>query len=212
MVIELFKKVFFTFGYTVFAVTLAWLILFVSISRTSLAILARQNGLEKNKSQLIALANPTNGTNSNGTYKLPEVSTLPTNVFYGLKVIRDYLWLTFSSSSAEKARISLFLADKKMAEMYALIKTQQSSYALEAATGALEKLRYSQRETDKIVNQPEVKAQSTQNLAKAGVAYRQMVESLKSLIDLDQIKYSELTKGLDDFNQEESSKITQQTL
>ena len=99
-----------------------------------------------------------------------------------------------------------------MAEMYALVKSQQGRYALEAAQGAVEKLQYSQKETDKISNQPEARTLSQQNLTKAGLAYRQMVESLKTLIDLDQTKYVVLIKTLDDFNQQQSSKISQETL
>ena len=212
MVIVSLKKLFLTFGYAFFAVILAWVVLFVSLSRMSLTVLANQNGCELSKNRLIALTDTANGSAIDETYKLPEVTTLPNSPFYGLKIIRDYFWLTFSTNPAEKGKIVVFLADKKMAEMYELIKIQQNTAAIDAAEGALEKLNYGEKIIKEIKGNPEARVELRQNMTKAGLAYRHMAESLKTLFDLDQTKYSDLLKGLDDYNQKQATETKQISL
>ncbi len=210
MIIPL-KKIVATFGYSVFAVVMAWVILFVSLSRMSLSVMASQNGCDSARKQLISYVMAADDSQTTQTYKLPTVSVLPTSPWYGLKSIRDYFWLTFSFNPISKSQISLFLADKKMAEMYEMIKLQDPARALQSAQDAVVILENSQTILDGASNQEE-KTTVQRDVVRAGIAYRQMVESLSGMFDLDQTKYSVLLKDLDDWNQKESALIDQKTL
>ena len=199
-------------GYGIAAVLLAWVILFVSFSRVTLSILADQGGCVLAKQQLIPIAAATFADpTKEETYTLPNVSTLPTSPFYGFKVVRDYLWLLFSPDPLAKSKMALFIGDKNVAEMYALIKGQRQNEALQAAIMAKNRLYESGEWLDKSNGPFEERRKVQSDLFRAGLAYRQMVESLKSLFDLDQIKYSVLIKQLDDWNQKQAAKINSQT-
>ena len=56
-----------------------------------------------------------NGTTAVGNYKLPETGMLPDNIFYGMKEIRNDLWVWFSKGQV-KTKMVLLLADKSAAE------------------------------------------------------------------------------------------------
>lgn len=173
--------------------------------------MALQNGCDSARKQLISYVMAADDSQTTQTYKLPTVSVLPTSPWYGLKSIRDYFWLMFSFNPVSKSQISLFLADKKMAEMYEMIKLQDPSRALQSAQDAVVILENSQTILDGASNQEE-KTTVQRDVVRAGVAYRQMVESLSGMFDLDQTKYSVLLKDLDDWNQKESALIDQKTL
>lgn len=206
------KKIVVSFGYGLFAVAMAWLILFVSLSRLSLSVLAKEGGCDSAKQQLIAYTVVTStDSNKDEVYTLPNVSMLPSNIFYGFKSIRDYFWLLFSVDNLAKSKITLFIGDKNMAEMYELIEIQQPNHALESAIRGKNRLIETGNLLEQVTNNIEEKTKVENDLTKAGKAYRQMVESLKPLFDLDQSKYSELIKDLDDWNQKQEEKIKEKS-
>lgn len=191
--------------YALTALGLSGWILIVSLSRMSLAVLAEQSNCEGARNTPIAL-NTAQDTNESVIYKLPTVSTLSNNPFYGLKLIRDVLWVSFSPSSINKSEISHLIADKRMAEMYALIKIDQTGRALDAAKDGFEWLKKS-NEYLKKADPSGRKSSLYLDLSRSGLAYRQMVESLSKMIDLDVEKYSELITNLNSWNENQKADL-----
>lgn len=195
--------------YTFLAGLVAIWILVISLSRISLTNLAEQTGFETARKKPIALTGEVEGVQD--VYKLPNVTTLPTSPLYGLKTIRDWLWVTFSSGNLKKAEISLLVADKKMAEMYALVALPQSVKALEAANDAFDWLIKSRSYLDKATDS-EGKTLLIQDTIRAGDAYGQMVVVLAKMIDLDTDKYHNLTGKLNDWNEKQKTYIKEKSI
>ena len=101
-------------------VGISLLVLAVSVARAGWEIWAKNNNQETQANNLIQFtAVFSDGETAPETYKLPEIGLLPDQMFYGLKKIRDYLWLSFSKGDA-KIKMALLLGDKSMAGLSAL--------------------------------------------------------------------------------------------
>jgi len=139
------------------------------------------------------------GTTAVGNYKLPATGMLPDNMFYGVKEIRNSLWLLFSNGSA-KIKMALLLADKSAAEGGALIEKDEANRAIDAGNEAIDKLEYA----DTLINQIKVADAQTKQLHYqifwAGWAYKEVFLGAENSFDMDTAKYEKLINRLDDWN------------
>ena len=139
------------------------------------------------------------GTTAVGNYKLPETGMLPDNMFYGMKKIRNYLWLSFSQGTA-KIKMALLLGDKSAAEAGALIENGKNNYAFDAGNEAIDKLQYA----DTLINQIKVADAQTKQLHYqifwAGYAYKEVFKKAENSFDLDAVEYTNLINRVGDWN------------
>lgn len=142
------------------------------------------------------------GTTAVGNYKLPETGMLPDNMFYGMKKIRNSLWLLFSHGPG-KIKMAILLADKSAAESEALIAKEEVSTAIEAGNEAVDKLEYAET----LINQIKVADSQTKQLHYqifwAGYAYREVFKEAKDSFDMDITKYENLINRIDDWNKKQ---------
>ena len=71
-------------------------------------------------------------------YYLPYPGLLPGNFFYPLKMVRDKIWLFFTTNNLKRAELYLLFADKKMAAAQALMKEDKKDLATVTANKAEE--------------------------------------------------------------------------
>jgi hypothetical protein len=139
------------------------------------------------------------GTTTVGNYKLPETGRLPNDMFYGIKKIRNYLWLITSKGSA-KIKMALLLADKSAAEGGKLIEKDDNNLAIDAGNEAINKLEYA----DTLINQIKVADAQTKQLHYqifwAGYAYKEVFLKAGNSFNLDTAKYENLINRVDDWN------------
>lgn len=124
------------------------------------------------------------------SYKLPEIGMVSDSPFYIFKKVRDTLWIKFSSESIKKGKISLLLADKKIAEADFLFKENKPELALRCSCEAFEKLKYSQEQIEKSRENNDQIKQIKNQIFWAGLAYEKILE-----------KYQKTIKGLNDWNE-----------
>ena len=139
------------------------------------------------------------GTTTAGNYKLPETGMLPDNMFYGIKEIRNSLWLLFARGEA-KTKTALLLADKSAAEAGALIENDKNDRAIDAGNEAINKLEYA----DTLINQERATDAQTKQLHYqifwAGFAYKAVFDRAQGAFDLDTGKYAQLINRVNDWN------------
>ena len=154
--------------YTILALGVAFFILFVSIARAGLEIASSKDlNLEVRKMEVEVEA-----SGQRFTYKFPQARTLPDDPIYSFKRIRDFLWLNFSGSVINKSDVALFIADKKMAEVQALLSKGKIELALATSRDALNKLKYARS------------IHPTDQNYKAGFAYAKILENYNQKIQM----------------------------
>jgi hypothetical protein len=178
-------------------------ILIISMARAGWEIWASDNNGEIQGNNLVNFtAVFGDGTTTPGTYKLPEAGMLPDNMFYGMKKIRDSLWLAFSQGIA-KTRMALLLADKSIAESKKMMDVGKYDLTIEAGNEAMNKLEYA----DKLINDVKVADAQTKQLHYqifwAGYAYKEVLDKMQDAFDLDTGKYSQLINRINDWNKTE---------
>jgi hypothetical protein len=142
------------------------------------------------------------GTTAVGNYKLPASGILPDNMVYGIKTIRNQLWLLFSRGPA-KTKMALLLADKSASETKELIEEGKINAAIDAGNEAIDKLEYA----DTLVNQ--TKTTDVQNkqvhyqIFWAGYAYEEVFKKIEGTFDLDTTKYANLINRVNDWNKKQ---------
>lgn len=160
---------------------LAFLVLYISLARGSLDLMIKdekENELRKVpiKSEII---------NKDGAitiidYKFPETRTLPTNPFYSIKKVRDYLWISFTKNPADKYRVIMLVADKKMSEVVLMNQqgaekqiivgtTIEAVNQLKLANEGLKKSQLSETEKEKLLVQ----------INQAKYVYKEIIKTLK---------------------------------
>jgi hypothetical protein len=186
-----------------FVVVLGMAILFISVARAGLEILAKDdsNGVLKNDeiNYLVAFED---GETAPGIYKLPETGMLPDNAFYGMRKVRDWLWLTFSTGE-NKLKLAILLTDKGMAEAKELIIKEKYDIAIETGNEAMDKLEYA----DKLVNGFKVPDEKIKQIHYqifwAGFAYKEIFKDLSNAFNIDREKYTKLVTRINDWNKEQ---------
>ena len=184
-------------------VVLSLMILFVSVARAGLTLMAQDGGMEVLKSEEIKFLKIFgDGETLAGTYKLPEPGMLPSNILYGFKQLRDYLWIVLSKGN-DKVKLVTLMADKKVAEFADLTANGQRDMAIESGNGAIDKLEYASKLAGEING---VDAQSKQiktQILWAGLAYGEVFRRSEQDYQIDSEKYTKLLTRIDDWNKEQ---------
>lgn len=150
---------------------LSFTILYISIARGSLDLMIKDEKENELRKVLI---------NSEISYKLPETRTLPSNPFYSLKKIRDYLWISFTKNQIDKCRVIILVADKKMSEV--IIMNQQNverQLIVGTTIEAIDQLKLASEGLIKNqLNEVEKESILTQ-INQAKYAYKEIIKTLK---------------------------------
>jgi hypothetical protein len=173
--------------------------------------MAQGNGIETvKKNEVKFLKTFTDGEKIEGSYKFPEPGMLPSNGLYGFKSLRDVLWLAFSQG-IEKPKVTLLIADKKLAEFEKLTEDGNRDLAIESGNEAIDKLKYASVlvQTAKI-SDSQSKLLRTQILW-AGLAYHEVFSRNESEYKIDEEKYKNLITRIDVWNNEQEKKRNEWT-
>jgi len=182
------------------AILLGVVILVVSWVRAGLVILAIESRDEEIRVLPIRFAvDRGEGEIEWYAYKIPEAGMLPGNMLYGVKEVRNDLWLAMSRSPEEKKRLLLLMADKKIAEANSLIKSGKNKLALKAGRKALDKLKYSKQ----VAEATEKNNGLEERIFQAGYAYKMVLGAMKFEKGERNDEYNKLIDELDRWNEEQ---------
>jgi len=185
------------------ALTLGLIILFVSMARASLVLIAQEGGTEslKNKEILFKI-NFLSGDTIDSKYKFPEVGTLPDNPMYGFKRIRDYFWLYFSQGE-EKVKVSLLMADKNIVEFTELTNREKYDLAIDSGNEGLDKLEYAYGLVNNLKKTDTQAKKLYQQVFMVGFAYKEVFRLAEKSYSFEAEKYSKLISRINDWNKEQ---------
>ncbi len=124
--------------YAIAALMLGGIVLFVSLTKASLHVLAKE-GMDNraNKVPLDIKITTDSGERIDCEYKVPMVNIRPGDPAYCVKSIRDKLWVTMTQDKTKKSKILLILADKRIAEFNVLINENKKELAYKSAEESL---------------------------------------------------------------------------
>ena len=198
--------------YAMASMSLAVLILVVSVARAGLEIMAIEGNDRNLRNDPIKfeIVNK-DGEKEELSYELPEPGMLPTNPFYGFKKIRDFLWIKFSGGGYKKANVQLLVADKRMAEAKVLLEDNKSKSGLEASQEALDTLKLAKNSITEVSKETEDSKQVQSQIFKAGFAYMKILKSMENSFEIDADKYNQLINDLDEWNQEQKRQENKDT-
>ena len=177
----------------------AGLILAVSMARASLSLTLkkeRENTLRKIPIKLLLKGE--DGEIRSETYLLPPVRTLPDNVFYNVKRIRDWLWVGFCQKKNEKVSLAILLADKKMAEAQILFVNGRADEAMKAAVDGITLLTRAKKlwmDQDKKIGEYKV---VEVKIRMAELAYEKILRRAEGAVDINQTEYEQIINKLDE--------------
>ena len=184
----------------VLVVVLGLVILFVSVARAGLSLMAQDNGLDLLKNDEVKFMTIFgDGETASGTYKMPQVGMLPSHVFYGFKRVRDYIWVALSQGM-NKPKLVLLMADKKVVEFEKLSQAGLRDTAIEAGNEAIDKLKYA---NDLVVTSKFIDAQTKQlrmQILWAGLAYKEVFNRNEKDHRIDNEKYTILIAKINEWN------------
>jgi hypothetical protein len=148
-------------------------ILYISFVRADL-----ENVIKDEKSDNLRKVVVSFGDNS--CYKLPETRTLPNNPLYGIKEIRNELWIKFSNKPLDKVRVTLLVADKKMEEAIVLNqKGEKKSLVIKTSQEAVEKLKSASDLISKMDNKDIEIQKVQQKIDGSTLAYKKIIDSFE---------------------------------
>ena len=198
----MFLKIFWRLG----VVTIALAILFLSVTRAGLELIAQEGGTDLLKKQEINfLVTTRDGETVPSTYKFPEAGMLPDNVMYGFKRVRDYFWVVFSGG-INKAKLSVLMADKKVVEYSELVEKDKNDLAIESGNEAIDKLEYADGLVTKMTQADDQIKQIRQQLFLAGFAYKESFIKYETKFSFEGDKYSKLINRIDERNKDQEAK------
>lgn len=190
--------------YSLCALMAGFLVLFLSMARVGLEIMAQENNEGKLRVNPVSFVLKSNdGSDEMITYKLPQTGILPDHPLYPFKRLRDWLWITFSSNPKNKSKIILFLADKKIGESIKLFKSQKTDLALETGNEAIEKLRQTGVIISKIPTKDDDTKSMCQQIFRAGQTYITILEKAKDDFDVSDQKFQKLITEARSLNEEQ---------
>ncbi len=201
------KKLFLGILSKVAVLMLGVMILTVSVARAGWEIWASDENKEIPSSNIVDFtAVFSNGETSPGTYKYPKSKIKPDDAWYGMKKLRDLLWLSFSKGLT-KVNLAVVQADKNMSDCIELRNEGKYDRAIEAGNEAMDKLEYA----DKLIYETQsVDAQTKQlhyQIFWAGYAYKTTLEKMEnSFQSINTDKYPKLIKRIDDWNKKQEEK------
>jgi len=193
----------------VFIVLMGLVILFVSVAKAGLNLMAEDGEMDSLRNEEVKfLVTFGDGETASGTYKLPQAGMLPTNVFYGFKTVRDYIWMSLSSGE-DKVKLAVLMADKKIAEFQKLTEKGERGVAVESGNEAIDKLEYA---NGLVMGAKNANAQSKQirkQILWAGLAYGEIFHRNEKEFQIDSEKYTKLLTRIDGWNkQQEKNRFT----
>lgn len=192
------------------AVLTGAVLLFISISRAGLDYLTKEDNLNQQRVEDFRFNTfGPNGEEEAKVYRFPKAGLLPTHPFYGFKQVRNFIWLNLLSDPSAKARMTLFLADKKIIESRHLFKENQSKAALEAATEAIAKLKAANHLWAAALRPASWNLQT--QLYEAGLAYHQILTDAKDTFEMNSEDYTNLINDLDNWNDTQTTNRQNQT-
>lgn len=190
--------------YIISALILSGMILFVSMARASLEIMAAGHNTEKVRVKPVEyLVKDSSGSSQMQIYKLPEVRTLPSSPFYGLKKVRDFLWINYTHDQIKKSKVVLLIADKKIAETMVLIGKNKNNLALDTSIEAIEKLKYAACLNSSIKTNSVETNQVQKQIISAGYTYIKVLDSMSQDKNIDVKKYQNTITDLKNWHEEQ---------
>ncbi len=184
-------------------VLLGLMIVLVSIARAGLEILAKdETNTVISNDTINYLVTFDDGETMSGTYKLPVTGMLPDDTFYGIRQLRDWLWLNFSGGK-NKLKIALLLADKNIAEAKALLTQEKYNRAIETGNQAVDKLEYANDLVNGFKVPDDQVKQLHRQILSAGFAYKMIFANPGNAFGIDEEKYTKLINRIDDWNKEQ---------
>ena len=176
------------------------IILILSVARAGWETQAINNNDDAPRNNLIEfVAVFGDGTTSVGNYKLPESGMLPNHIFYGVKKIRNYLWLVLSHGPA-KIKMDLLLADKSASEAEKLIEKGKYNLAIEAGNDAVDNLKYADTLIKQEIGADAQIKQLHYQIFWAGYTYKEIFDKAKGSFGIDTLKYDKLITRINDWN------------
>jgi len=156
-------------------------ILFISLTKASLNVLAKDRGHEQQKIQIVKIVKKTDdGGEIESVYKLPQATILPDHWSYGFKEIRDWLWLKMSPKK-KRLKLALLLADKKIVEAQLLAKKGKYDLSIQTASKSVQKLKKGENVCS---NKAEENVVLCSEVSNAHLAYTKILKSvLKNMGD-----------------------------
>lgn len=193
--------------YRIGAILGAGVILFLTITKVTLKIIAQEGNEDKLRVNPVEfVARRGDGTTQVATYKLPEAGILPNNPFYGFKRVRDWLWIGLNSDPKEKSKLILLLTDKKIKETVELFRLEKPDLAIEAGKEVIVRLEEAEEIAQKITNENSAK-NTHEKISMAGQVHRAILEKMKGGFEMDNEKYQNLINKIDAFNAKQSEKM-----
>jgi len=180
---------------------LGLVILFISTTRASLDLFKnedRENEI-RNNPLTFRMINK-NGEVEQQTYKLTNAGLLPNSPFYGIKLIRDGIWLVLSQDQ-KKTRVALLLGDKRMIEAKNLLNIGNEKLAIKTANAAIDKLEYA----NYLNNNADEQLQK--QIFLAGFAYREILKTRDKIEDVNNQNWIKLIQRINDWNKKMVEKI-----
>lgn len=184
------------------AIFLSILILYISFARVGLEVIANNSDENDLRVNPISYVTDVNNVISENVYKLPEARMLSNNPLYCVKRLRDFLWISLSKEPINKSKVALLVADKKMTEAIQLLQQNNLEAALDTSEEAFIKLKYADSAVSQISQQSTESHQIKGQIIKAGYAYREILDSMKSNGTLNEEKYKQIVKQLEKWNEE----------
>ncbi|HPJ17441.1 MAG TPA: hypothetical protein PK639_04445 [Candidatus Woesebacteria bacterium] len=144
MPFKLKNNLIFGLGWRFLVMVIGGMIMFLSVAK----MMAEKYSLIENERKIRSINYEYCIEGVTGQYKLPQVTILPNFWQYPLKLIKDELWLYFTSE-ADKPRISLLIADRRMMEAMKMYQQKKEKLAIETGIRAINKLEYADQLTSK---------------------------------------------------------------
>ena len=197
-----FERVFWAV-YGVMAAGLGLAILVISLSKTSLRIMATDARCEAYKNDPVMIERrDSEGNVIQDVYRLPTTGILPTNPLYGFKRLRDMLWLTLSFNKLEKGRMGLFVADKKMAEAVKLAGEQRVDLAIDISEEAVSNWQIAYDSVKQVGEDNPDRLQLMRQMRMATKVYKQIIDSFCGTFGMENNKYGHLLDEVKGINEE----------
>lgn len=193
------KKIGIEFCFISMAVILGILILIVSLTRTSLIGILKDEKENKLRTEPVEfLVQNKDGILEKSSYKLPQTNLLPDDFFYFLKEIRESLWIKLSHNSYDKSRILFLIADKKASETKLLIENKKIEMALNTIQKAINQLKYSRKEIKNFQNNQNNISQLNEQFFQASLAYQKILDCNQEIFS--DTKKEKCQRIINDFN------------
>lgn len=178
-------------------VLVGMVMVFVSIARASFEVIAKEVGEDAIKNRYLEFViTSEDGKTLPANYNLPEAGMLPSNPFYGFKKIRDWMWMNFATG-ANKAKVAVLMADKKITEVSELFRLGDTDLAIETGNEVLDKLEYA----NGLLEATDI--QLRRQLFLAGYAFKEIASNGSESFDMDQQKFKELINRIDRWNEKQ---------